>query len=416
MDRALREFRIRGVATNLTFLENLIDHPRFRHATTPRALSIRTAGAVRRVKRRDRATRLLRFIGDVSVNGHPEWQGAPATSAADHLVRHRTRVCPRPSRTDTRQLLERDSARIASRRWMRAKSASCSPIPRCAMPTMVFATRMRCYDMSEDGAVLRARACQQLLSLECWGGATFDVAMRFSSEDPWERLISIAPTYPQPLLQILLRAANGVGYTNYPDNVVRYFVERRRAAGSICFVYSTSLNWVDNMRGSMDAVIEPDKLCEAAICYTGDMFDPIPIESTISSLLPGPGARIRGSRRTYPGARGYGRGDETGGRLYGPVPGTLRNASQTSLSISTRTIPAGISASHRTRLGRRWRRCRGRCYGCALGHDVAALPRRSRRGSARDTARPRDSISRRSGRFRFIGKPCAINTPHSNRI
>jgi pyruvate carboxylase len=126
-----------------------------------------------------------------------------------------------------------------------------------------------------------ARALPQLLSLECWGGATFDVAMRFLKEDPWARLAELRERVPNILTQMLLRSANAVGYTNYPDNVVRYFVQQAAAAGVDIFRVFDSLNWVENMRVAMDAVIESGKLCEAAICYTGDLADPAETKYTL---------------------------------------------------------------------------------------------------------------------------------------
>jgi pyruvate carboxylase len=119
-----------------------------------------------------------------------------------------------------------------------------------------------------------SRGLPQLLSLECWGGATFDVAMRFLTEDPWERLAALRAAVPNLLLQMLLRGANGVGYTNYPDNVVRHFVAQAAEAGMDLFRIFDCLNWVENMRVSIDAVREAGKLAEGAVCYTGDILDP----------------------------------------------------------------------------------------------------------------------------------------------
>ncbi|MFC3532048.1 pyruvate carboxylase, partial [Vogesella facilis] len=136
----------------------------------------------------------------------------------------------------------------------------------------LFATRMRSTDMLAI-APYYAKLAPQLLSLECWGGATFDVAMRFLQEDPWQRLAALRQTVPGTLLQMLLRASNAVGYTNYPDNVVRHFIQQAAAGGVDLFRVFDSLNWVDNMRVAMDAVRESGALCEAAICYTGDLFD-----------------------------------------------------------------------------------------------------------------------------------------------
>ena len=270
MDRALREFRIRGVSTNLAFLENLINHPRFRHGDYTTRFIDETPELFAFKKRRDRATRLLRFIGDVIVNGNPEVAGrsGPAQTGAPPLPQG----LPETIQRGSRQLLdELGPERFA--RWMldQEKILLTDTTLRDAHQSL-FATRMRSYDMWRI-APYYAQALPQLLSLECWGGATFDVAMRFLKEDPWERLIALRERIPNILLQMLLRAANGVGYTNYPDNVVRFFVERAAEAGIDLFRVFDSLNWVENMRPAMDAVIDSGKLCEAAICYTGDIFD-----------------------------------------------------------------------------------------------------------------------------------------------
>ncbi len=137
----------------------------------------------------------------------------------------------------------------------------------------LFATRMRTYDLTEI-APHYARMLPGLFSLECWGGATFDVALRFLKEDPWERLARLRAAVPNVLFQMLLRASNAVGYTNYSDNVVRFFVQQAAKEGIDVFRVFDSLNWVDNMRVAMDAVIETGAICEATICYTGDLFDP----------------------------------------------------------------------------------------------------------------------------------------------
>jgi pyruvate carboxylase len=139
----------------------------------------------------------------------------------------------------------------------------------------LLATRLRSHDILA-AAPWYAHAFSNLLSLESWGGATFDVAMRFLNEDPWERLARLCERTPNLLQQMLLRGANGVGYKNYPDNVVRFFVQQSAAAGIDLFRVFDSLNWAENMRVAMDAVLEAGKLCEAAICYTGDLSAPDP--------------------------------------------------------------------------------------------------------------------------------------------
>src|SRR5262249_55505067 len=140
-------------------------------------------------------------------------------------------------------------------------------------PQSLLATRFRTHDIACIGDAY-ARGLPHLFSIECWGGATFDVAMRFLNEDPWERLALIRERAPNILTQMLLRGANGVGYTNYPDNVVRHFIGRAAEAGMDLFRVFDCLNWVENMRVSIDAVVEAGKLAEGAVCYTGDIFDP----------------------------------------------------------------------------------------------------------------------------------------------
>jgi pyruvate carboxylase len=148
----------------------------------------------------------------------------------------------------------------------------------------LLATRLRSYDMLRI-APYYAQLLPQLFSLECWGGATFDVAMRFLKEDPWERLERLRAAVPNLLLQMLLRSANAVGYTNYPDNTLRFFVRQAAAAGIDVFRIFDSLNWVENMRVAIDAVLESGKLCEAAICYTGNLASPHERKYTLDYYL-----------------------------------------------------------------------------------------------------------------------------------
>ncbi|EAS49381.1 pyruvate carboxylase [Aurantimonas manganoxydans SI85-9A1] len=271
MDRALREFRIRGVATNLTFLEAIISHPKFRDNSYTTKFIDETPALFDQVKRRDRATKLLTYLADVTVNGHPETKNRPRPSAE-----HALPIPPlfkAPIVDGTRQKLDELGPRGFAD-WMLAQ-----PQVLVTDTTMrdghqsLLATRVRTHDIAAV-ADAYARGLPQLLSLECWGGATFDVAMRFLTEDPWERLALVRERAPNILLQMLLRGSNGVGYTNYPDNVVKRFVAEAARGGVDLFRVFDCLNWVENMRVSMDAVCEADKLCEGAICYTGDLFDP----------------------------------------------------------------------------------------------------------------------------------------------
>ncbi len=271
MNRALREFRIRGVATNLTFLEAIINHPSFRDNSYTTRFIDSTPELFAQVKRQDRATKLLNYLADVSVNGHPETRGRPAPDpdAAEPVVPYLNGDIPSGSRQRLEELGPEGFAR-----WMRAEhQVLVTDTTMRDGHQSLLATRMRTYDIARIAGVY-ARSLPQLLSLECWGGATFDVAMRFLTEDPWERLSLIREAAPNILLQMLLRGANGVGYTNYPDNVVQHFVKQAASGGVDLFRVFDCLNWVENMRVAMDAVGAEGKLCEAAMCYTGDLLDP----------------------------------------------------------------------------------------------------------------------------------------------
>lgn len=270
MVRALREYRIRGVATNLPFLENVLTHPDFAANRYTTRFIDETPGLMTLGRKRDRATRLLTYIADVTVNGHPDVKGRNRPPA--HAKPPQVPTVTGPLLDGTRQILEREGP-TGLARWVRAQTR-----PLLTDTTMrdahqsLLATRMRTADMVAI-APAYARLVPQLLSLECWGGATFDVAMRFLSEDPWERLYAIRDAAPNLLTQMLLRGANGVGYTNYPDNVVRHFIAEA-AKGIDIFRVFDCLNWVENMRVAIDAVLESGKIAQGALCYTGNIIDP----------------------------------------------------------------------------------------------------------------------------------------------
>jgi pyruvate carboxylase len=272
MHRSLREFRIRGVQTNLAFLENIITHPDFvnnRYTTrfidtTPELFDFK--------RRKDRATKLLSYIADVTVNGHPEVRDRPRppADAIEPMVPHYE---PLLIVEGSRQVLDRQGPKgLAS--WMKAqKGVLFTDTTMRDAHQSLLATRMRSYDITRI-AEAYSRGLPNLFSLECWGGATFDVSMRFLNEDPWERLAAVREGAPNILTQMLLRGSNGVGYTNYPDNVVKFFVRQAAKGGVDVFRIFDCLNWVENMRVSIDAVAEAGKVAEGAICYTGDMLDP----------------------------------------------------------------------------------------------------------------------------------------------
>ncbi|MFS2325300.1 pyruvate carboxylase [Brucella sp. H1_1004] len=272
MDRALREFRIRGVATNLTFVEAIINHPKFQSNDYTTRFIDTTPELFTHMKRQDRATKLLTYVADVTVNGHPETKGRalPTQDAAKPIVPWFGDL---PVVDGTKQLLDKLGPQKFAE-WMRnEKRVLLTDTTMRDGHQSLLATRVRTYDIARV-ANAYAQALPNLFSLECWGGATFDVSMRFLTEDPWERLAMVREGAPNILLQMLLRGANGVGYKSYPDNVVKYFVREAARGGMDLFRAFDSLNWVENMRVSMDAVLEENKLCEAAICYTGDILNP----------------------------------------------------------------------------------------------------------------------------------------------
>ncbi|GLS30332.1 pyruvate carboxylase [Mesorhizobium albiziae] len=271
MHRALREFRIRGVATNLTFLEAIITHRAFRDNSYTTKFIDTTPELFAQVKRQDRATKLLNYLADVTVNGHPETRGRPRPNAeaAPPVVPYVNGSVP----AGTKQLLD-DLGPKKFASWMRDQNrVLVTDTTMRDGHQSLLATRMRTHDIAGIAGAY-ARTLPNLFSLECWGGATFDVSMRFLTEDPWERLALVRGGAPNILLQMLLRGANGVGYTNYPDNVVKHFVKQAALGGIDLFRVFDCLNWVENMRVAMDAVVEENKLCEAAICYTGNILDP----------------------------------------------------------------------------------------------------------------------------------------------
>ena len=272
MDRALREFRIRGLSTNLQFLENVITHPLFRCGECTTRFIDTTPELFVFAPRRDRATRVLRFIGNVIVNGNPEMKGrtAPALPLAEPVRPQIDLGAPVPK--GLRDLLK-EKGPDGFARWMKEqpKVLLTDTTMRDAHQSL-FATRMRSRDLTAI-APYYARMLPGLLSLECWGGATFDVALRFLKEDPFQRLAELREAIPNIPLQMLLRSANAVGYTNYADNVVKFFVREAAKGGVDIFRIFDCLNAVENMRLPIDAVRESGGLAEGAICYTGDLFD-----------------------------------------------------------------------------------------------------------------------------------------------
>jgi pyruvate carboxylase len=270
MDRALREFRIRGVTTNIPFVENVVNHPRFRAGEITTSFLDDSPELFRFPPRGDRATKLLSYLGDVILNGNPEVKGKEVPEVLESAVLPTVPGIEPPA--GSRQLLQKlGPTKFAA--WARKeKRLLITDTTLRDAHQSLMATRVRTYDLLATASAM-AQRLPHLFSLEMWGGATFDTSMRFLHEDPWQRLRELRERVPNICFQMLLRGANAVGYASYPDNVIHEFVREAFAQGIDIFRIFDSLNSIDNMRVSIDAALESGGVCEAAICYTGDILD-----------------------------------------------------------------------------------------------------------------------------------------------
>jgi pyruvate carboxylase len=273
MLRTLDEFRVRGVKTNMQFLQNIVRNPEFQagEATVdfikdhPELLNFKT--------RLDRATRLLGYVGEVVVNGNPDVAGRVDERKQFRKVTLPPADLSAPAPSGTRQILQELGPENFAK-WLRQE-----PLIHYTDTTLrdahqsLLATRMRTIDMLAV-AGRYAQLHPQTFSMEVWGGATFDVALRFLHEDPWARLARLRAAVPNILLQMLIRGANGVGYKAYPDNLTERFVAEASEKGIDVFRIFDSLNWMKGMEACINFVRKQTPgLAEGAICYTGDILD-----------------------------------------------------------------------------------------------------------------------------------------------
>lgn len=271
MLRALREFRIRGIKTNIPFLENVVQHPAFLAGEVATTFIEKTPELFQFREKRDRGTKLLRFIANKTVNMQEEFKRVDKASLNTPKVPEISYKVPYAD--GTKNLLDREGPEGLARWISEQKALLVTDTTFRDAHQSLLATRVRTYDLLNI-AEATAKLVPSLFSMEMWGGATFDTAMRFNVEDPWERLERLRTLMPNICFQMLLRASNAVGYANYPDNVVQEFVKEAARTGIDIFRIFDSLNWVEGMRVAMDAVAEAGKVVEAAICYTGDILDP----------------------------------------------------------------------------------------------------------------------------------------------
>ena len=271
MRRALMEFRVRGVATNLPFLLQLLTHPKFLSGDYNTRFIDETPELFETAGGHGQIERLLRFIADVIVNGNKDVKDRPVPfslgEAADPVS------VGKPPANGAKAVFDETGARGLVN-WLREQKR-----PLVTDTTFrdahqsLLATRLRTKDLTAV-APYYAHNMSDLFSVESWGGATFDVALRFLHEDPWQRLFELSGAMPNIMQQMLLRASNAVGYKSYPDNVVKFFIRQAADAGIDVFRIFDSLNWPENMQVAIDAVGETGKIIEAAICYTGDIQNP----------------------------------------------------------------------------------------------------------------------------------------------
>ena len=272
MHRALREMRIRGVKTNIPFLENVITHNEFvKGNATTRMIDV-TPSLFKFKARKDRASKILSYLGEVIVNGNPQVKGRPRIQNPLPLIVPECDDVESPPR-GTRDLLFSMGAEKFSK-WLRdQKPLMITDTTLRDAHQSLMAARMRTFDMLEVADFI-SKKVSGLFSLEMWGGATYDTCMRFLGECPYERLRSLREKIPNVLFQMLLRGSNAVGYANYPDNVVREFVVHSSEAGMDVFRIFDSLNYLPNLKVAMETVVEKTpSLCEAAVCFTGDFTD-----------------------------------------------------------------------------------------------------------------------------------------------
>ncbi|MDD6503336.1 MAG: pyruvate carboxylase [Oscillospiraceae bacterium] len=262
--RAINEVRVRGVKTNIAFITNILKDPTFLAGKCHTKYIDETPSLFQLDESQDRATKMLKYIGNIVVK-----------ETGEHKFYDTPRFPPvTGNRSDgLKQMLDREGPEAVSKWVLNQKKLLITDTTCRDAHQSLLATRVRTRDIVK-GMEGTSEILADAFSLECWGGATFDVAYRFLHEDPWERLDLIREKAPNLLLQMLLRGANAVGYTNYPDNVIREFVKEAARSGVDVFRVFDSLNWIPGMEVAMDEVLNQGKICQATICYTGDILDP----------------------------------------------------------------------------------------------------------------------------------------------
>ena len=265
--RAIGEVHVRGVKTNIPFLSNILHHPTFLQGKCHTKFIDDSPELFDITDSRDRATRVLRYIANIQVN-NPDAERAQYDTP--RFPEARREITPEMG---LKHLLDTQGPEAVKQWVLGQKKLLITDTTMRDAHQSLLSTRMRTRDMVK-GAEGTADILADAFSLEMWGGATFDTAYRFLHESPWERLDLLRAKIPNIPFQMLLRGSNLVGYASYPDNLVRSFIQEAARRGIDVFRIFDSLNWVPSMEVAMDEVLKQGKLCEATMCYTGDVSDP----------------------------------------------------------------------------------------------------------------------------------------------
>lgn len=273
MQRCLKEFRIRGVKTNIPFMQNVIHNEVFQSGNAKTTFIDNTPSLFEFSSTRDRGNKTMKYIGEITINGFPgidkkEKPFFEVPRIPNKIERSNQKI------VTAKDILDKEGPKAVSKWVQQQQSVLLTDTTFRDAHQSLLATRVRTHDIEKIAAQTQL-AIPQLFSSEMWGGATFDVAYRFLNEDPWERLRKIRQQMPNTLMQMLFRGSNAVGYSNYPDNVIQAFIKESAKQGIDVFRIFDSLNWTAQMEPSIQAVLDTGKIAEAAICYTGDINDPL---------------------------------------------------------------------------------------------------------------------------------------------
>lgn len=284
MQRALNEFNIRGVKTNIPFMLNVLRHPTFADGNAKTTFIDTTPELFEFKHNPDVPTQLIRYVGDVTINGFAGVTRHDKVTVPKMDLPEQGRIVDTKSQPTIKDILDAQGAGAAIKAVLDNPRVMLTDTTMRDAHQSLFATRMRTFDMIPAMKVYD-KAMPNLFSAETWGGATFDVCYRFLGEDPWKRLATLTHFMPHTMQQMLLRASNAVGYQNYPDNVLKRFIDHSAKSGIDVFRIFDSLNWIEQMKRPIAYARETGKIAEGAMCYTGDLLNPQEKKYTLDYYL-----------------------------------------------------------------------------------------------------------------------------------